>query len=586
MKLVNRIIYQELKPYYGWFILTIGLIFLTVGFEALNPWPFKALIDNVLGNEVVNNATLSGKIISLFSSRESLGYFVALVYFLTILLGSLAEYFRAVSAKKLSNAVVKSFSQKVFSNLEYFTLANYQKKKIGDYIYHLSYDVPALGSFIEAGLLPFITNVLYLIMTSIILVVISPRLFYIVLPMIPIIAIGVLLFNKKIDRATNKAERSNSMLIAFIEEALNQLKNIHAFNREDSTSETFTENETNAINDSLNTHGWTTLLDALVGVVIAIGYGTIVVYGIRAVFSGQLTIGLLVIFFFYLDNITNPLTSLMTSVGVLRENYVKVAEVAELLNPDYLILDTGQLTELKVEDIHFKNVSTHDEGNNPILDQATFTIPAGKRTVILGASGSGKTTIASLIMRFIEPSDGTVSIGENNLGDYSMKSLRNAIAYVPQELSLFNDSIKNNILFGNPDATLPELTEATELATADDFIMKVPNNYEFRVGTEGINLSGGQRQRILLARAFLKTQAKIMIFDEPLSALDIKNRATLLKKLEPVIKGKTTIIISNILEVADWADYIVMINHGKVVHTGSSKALHEKEHLIDLLLSS
>ncbi len=586
MKSVNKIIYNELKPYSGWFLLALVLIFLVVGFEALNPWPFKALIDNVLGSEIIDKTTLSGKIISLFSSQESLGYFVAMVYFLTILFGSLAEYFSSVAAKKLGNAVVQSFAQKIFSNLEYLTLANYKKRKIGDYIYHLGYDVPALGSFIETGILPFVTNTLYLITTGIILVVISPQLSYLVLPMVPVIGIGVWMFNNKIDQATNKAERSSSMFIAFIEEALSQLKNIHAFNRENSTSIAFANKEKSALDDNLNTHGWTILLDAMVGVIIAIGYGLIVIYGIRSVFSGQLTIGLLVIFFFYLDNITNPLTSLMISIGALRENYVKIAQVAELLDPHYLIRDNGQLTRVEVEDIQFHDVSVQGESKNPIIDQATFTIPAGKRTVILGASGSGKTTIASLILRFIEPSAGIITIGTSKIEDYSIKSLRDAIAYVPQELSLFNDSIKNNILFGSPTATLSELAKASELATANDFIMKVPGNYDFNVGPEGISLSGGQRQRILLARSFLKTKAKILIFDEPLSALDIKNRDTLLKKLEVVTKDKTTIIISNILEVADWADYVIMINQGRVVHSGSSKALHEKEHLIHLLLSS
>ena len=586
MRLVNKVIYNELKPYSGLFLLALVLIFLTVGFEALNPWPFKALIDNVLGSEVIDKTTLSGKIISLFNSRESLGYFVALVYFLNIMFGSLSEYFSSIVAKKLGNAAVQSFAKKIFSNLEYLTLANYKKRKIGDYIYHLGYDVPALGSFIEMGIIPFITNALYLITTGIILTVISRELSYIVLPMIPIIGIGVWMFNNKIDQATNKAERSSSTFIAFIEEALNQMKNIHAFNREDSTSVAFADKEKSALDDSLNTHGWTILLDAMVGVIIAIGYGFIVVYGIRAVFSGQLTIGLLVIFFFYLDNITLPMTSLMVSIGALRENYVKIAQVAELLDPLYLIRDNGRLTKIDVGDIHFQNVSVQGEGKSPIMDQVTFTIPTGKRTVILGVSGSGKTTIASLILRFIEPSAGTITIGTNKLEDYSIKSLRDAIAYVPQELSLFNDSIKNNILFGSPNAPLSELAKASELAIATDFIMKVPGNYEFQVGAEGINLSGGQRQRILLARSFLKTKAKILIFDEPLSALDIKNRGILLKKLEIVAKDKTTIIISNTLEVADWADYVIMINEGKVVHSGSSKDLQGKEHLIHILLSS
>jgi len=201
-------------------------------------------------------------------------------------------------------------------------------------------------------------------------------------------------------------------------------------------------------------------------------------------------------------------------------------------------------------------------------------------------SGSGKTTIISLILRFIEPRHGKIFIGGKDIRKYSIKALRDAVAYVPQEIVLFNESIERNIGFGSPAGSFHDIKKAAKLAVADHFIHRFPSGYNFKVGEEGMNLSGGQRQRLMLARALMKNKAKIAIFDEPLSSLDVKTRSTLMDNLESFAKGKTMVIVSNVLDMMKHADYVILVNQGRVIHAGDKKRLLSGSKLADLILHS
>ncbi len=577
---------EETRSHWPTLVLITCAIVVAAGFDALAPLPFRVFIDNVLGNESVDAKTILGRVLYIFKSREALGLFMALSYCLIIFFGSLAEYFTAMITKKFGKNLVSFFSQRIFSSLVDLKFAYYKTKKIGNYIYNLSYDASALGNFVEAGLIPLLTNLVYILITIIALVLLSPQLSLISLAMVPILVWGLKIFNNKVSNSTNRSELSNSALISFIEEVLNQIKIVHAFNQEKKESEVFAENQDKALTDNLNTQGWKFLLDALVGIVIAIGYSVIMVAGIKYVFAGTLSTGSFIIFFFYLDNLINPLMSLMNAFSAVRENYVKINQVADLFEPTHKTTDRGAWVDIKDASLSFRNVSFTDDVGAPILDNISFDIPAGKKTAIVGVSGSGKTTIANLILRFFEPTQGEILVGQEakNIRDYKIPNLRDNIAYVPQELVLFSDSILNNIKFGRENASESEIREAVRLGDADRFIKHLPQEYNFHVGTEGSNLSGGQRQRILLSRAFLKKDAKILILDEPISALDIKTREELLNNLDEFSRGKTTIFISNILEVVNRTDYFILINQGKVVHAGNSKEIGQISNLTNLIL--
>ncbi len=586
MKQIKKILYQEVEPYTGYLLLLLFLIFLGVGMESISPWSFKLLIDNVLGGEPIETGTAMAKILSFLSSREALGFFAVFVYFASTMTYSLMDYFIGVTSKKLNRRIIAAFSQKAFDSLEQLSSSFYKKQQIGDYIYRLSYDVSALGELLEEGLLPLVTNFLFLILTIGILFYINAQLAVLSLTLLPVLALSMWIFNRSINQTTEASERSNSTLFSFIQEVLSQLRIVQSFNKQKRESALFQEKETTSLTEELNMHGFNFLIDLVIGLIVAVSYSIILLYGMRLVFSNQMTTGLLIAFILYLDNLSQPLLSFINGVTTTKENYVKISRMKDFFEPRFKEHDSGHLSLQRPPHIIFDRVTVSLGRNQVIVRDLSFEFPAGKKTVVVGVNGSGKTTVTNLILGFLRPSKGKIMLDGQDLTRYDLAHLREDIAYVPQEVVLFDDTIYNNIAFGKGITDLKEIKAAAELADASGFITHLPKQYQFGVGEDGLNLSGGQRQRIMLARAFLRTKAKILILDEPLSALDVKTRSIVMNNLNAFAQGKTTIFVSNVLEIINQADHIIVLNEGRVLHVGSAKDLFKEKKLADLFLES
>jgi ATP-binding cassette subfamily B multidrug efflux pump len=584
MKQINKILLQEVKPFGLQLIFILLLIFFGVALESVAPWSFKLLIDNVLNGEELNPSGWFGKIFSYFSSKEALGFFAIALYFSSSFLSNLFEYFVGLTTKKLNRAVIANFSQKAFDNLEQLSVGYFKKQQIGDYIYRLSYDVSALGQLLEEGILPLVNNFLFLTVTIVILFAISYQLATLAIAMLPLLALTLWVFNRSIQETSVASEKSNSALFAFIEETLSQLKIVQAFNKQNRGSGLFQQKQQSSLTQELDMHGFGFLMNLLLGLVIAISYSAILLYGVKLVFSGAITAGLLIAFILYLDNLSQPLLTFISSITTIKENYIKISRMSDFFSNHSKESSSGKLVLSKNPDIEFKDVTVKTTGTHFMIKKISFKIPAGKKTVVVGVNGSGKTTITNLILKFLRPTSGEILLNKSPLEDYDLTLLREDIAFVPQEIVLFDDSIRNNIAFGKALTDLKEIKISAELAGATDFIGHLPDTYDFQVGENGLNLSGGHRQRIMLARAFLKTSSKILILDEPLSALDIKTRKLVMHNLNNFSKGKTVIFISNVLEIVNQADHVIVLNQGNVMHSGTVKSLLSKKTLTELML--
>ena len=586
MKQINKILYEEVKPYSGYLLLLLLLIFLGVAMESVGPWSFKLLIDNALGGEPLETGSFMGNLLAFLTSRESLGFFAILLFFSSSLISSLTDYFVGITSKKLNRRVIGAFSQKAFNSLELLSSSFYKKQQIGDYIYRLSYDVEALGDLLEEGLLPLITNFLFLVITIGILFYINVPLAILSLCILPLLVLTMVVFNKRIAETSEVSEVSNSTLFAFIEEVLSQLRIVQAFNKQNRESALFQQKESSALTEELNMHGFNFLIDMVIGLIVAVSYSVILLYGMRQVFSHQLTAGLLIAFILYLDNLSQPILSFINGLTSTKENYVKISRMNDFFEARYKERGRGGARLSQAPRIVFDRVTVSLGPNQTMVKNLSFEFPAGKKTVLVGVNGSGKTTVANLVLKFLKPTAGKVLLDGRDLQGYDLTYLREDIAFVPQEIVLFDDTIHNNIAFGKSLVNLKEIKAAAELAAAADFIGRLPKTYEFTVGEEGLNLSGGQRQRIMLARALLRRQAKIAIFDEPLSALDVKTRALVMRNLNAFAAAKTTIFISNVLEIISQADHIIILNQGQVLRTGSAKQLLRQKSLTDLILEA
>jgi ABC-type multidrug transport system fused ATPase/permease subunit len=588
MRAVNKILKKEITANRWPLFLVLIMMLLTIAFEIIAPWPFKILIDNVLSDNPIEPGTFLAFLHTLFPSRDLLGFFAVFIYFSSTFALSLLEYLRAVYSKQVIKSMTADFSKAAFKNLQSLAIGFYNKQKIGDYIYRLGNDVSALGELIEDGVLPFSISILQLAVTIGIMSLISIKLTFMALAALPFLAYGLYSFNRRLTGATKRSEFLSSATFSFIEEALNHLKIIQAFSQEDQSSKDFNHRIDKSLQGDVLVYRLDFLLTLLVGMVIAISYSVIMLYGIRAVFAGTLTTGLLVVFIFYLDNLTTPIITLIYASTAMRSAHIKIMRMEEFFaKKSHLDYQTGGINKITDSDIRFEHVTLLGDEGKRILSNVSFTIEAGKRTVIFGGSGSGKTSVSNLLMRFIDkPSHGHVLIGKHPIDAYNLKSLRDAIAYVPQEITLFNESIKDNIVFGNKHHSIERVKRAARLADAEDFINKLPGKYDFSVGEGGTYLSGGQRQRLMLARALMKEEAGILIFDETFSALDVKTRKRVLDNVYNFSEGKTSIIISNIFDVITAADNIIVLNRGRLLFSGPAHRLPKEISLYNMIMEN
>lgn len=568
MKVINRVLMQEVRGTWRYLLLIIFVMLFVVGLDAIAPWPFKILIDNVLEASPINPHGYFSGLFSFFTTREFLGLFVIFIFFLSSFVLSLFEYMKSILSKKVIKTMTANFSKRAFDNLQSLAAGFYKKQKIGDYIYRLSYDVSALGELLEEGVLPLLTSLLYVGVTTTIMFLISYKLTLVSLAVLPFLAIGLYFFNRNLAAATRRSEVYNSAAFSFIEEALTHLKIIQAFSQEPVESHRFGRKMDSSLKNDLTVYRLDFLLSLMVGIIIAISYSIIIGYGIQSVFAGSLTTGLLIVFIFYLDNLTNPVLEIIYAAAACRESYVKVTRMQEFFTPKTHGHFDGTVVKLEHTSIEFEHVTYKGDEGVPILHDLSFKIPENKRTVIFGVNGSGKTSVMSLILGFAEANSGHISIGGLDIHKYDIKALREAMSFVPQEITLFNDTIRSNISFPKPDVSLENIKEAARSAAAHEFIMKLPGEYNFRVGEGGSYLSGGQRQRLMLARAFIKKEAKILLFDETISALDVKTRISVLENIYRFSEGKTTVLISNVFDMVKDADHAIVLRAGEVIFSG------------------
>lgn len=585
MKFIDKVIYKQVHNYWGSLALVILLLLLTVGLETLAPWPFKLIIDNIFGSEPIKNDYIGGILLAYFKNPIALGFFVVFLYFIIHIFLNIFQYFSSITLKRVVREIIYDFSQHAFYNLQQFNIGFFRNQSIGDYIYKLSYDVYALGEYIEEGLLPILTSGLFIVATLTAMFFISVKLTLIALVSLPFLAGGLYYFNKRLDRATAYTEYRNSAVFSFVEQSLNQLKIVQSFTQEKKTAERFNARVKTSLASDLKWYKLDFLLNLFVGIIIALSYAIIIANGISDIHIGVMTTGVLVVFIFYLDNLTQPILSLIFATSIVKQTHVKISNMHDFFSAASVLPDHGTVEAVEQPSIEFRNVTLRIN-DQTILKDISFAVPEKSLTVVIGVSGSGKSSIISLISRLIDdPIHGEILIGGQDIKNYKLHHLRQNISYVQQEVELFDDTIYNNIVFGNPEATKEQIIEAAKMACAHDFIEKHKGKYDFRVGERGNFLSGGQRQRVLLARAFLK-EAKIVILDEPLSYLDLETRKQMWQNIWTYARGKTLIMVTNIMDVVSQADLAIVINEGRLLHVGKHSELLKKSKEYGLLVGA
>lgn len=593
MKQIYNILWDQFKHQFLRILIIFFLIVGTVIFDTISPVVYKLLIDNVFGGQPLVDVDnpLFGPFINPiinalflhFHTPYELGTFIIVAYFIIDILLSLIDYTHLYTTQVVIQKAVYDLSKAAFRNLESYNIGFFRKIDLGDYIYRLANDVHAIGDMLSY-IITITTSTLFLIFTTVVMFTISTKLTIISFMTLPFLAVTLVIFNRRVSRATTRSELANSTLYSFMQQVLNQLKTVQAYSQEQTMSVEFNRTEKESLNAQRHLQKINFSYDLVIGLAMAIIYSTIFFYGMKAVFAHELTAGWLIFFTYLMDNLTNPMISLADSIFDYKQSHIRLARLSEFFDEKSHIENKGTIEQIPNNAINFQNVTLVGEENFIILDNVSCHIPKNKITIIAGISGSGKTSFISLIPRLLDkPTSGQILLGNIDISLYPVNVLREKIAFVAQENSLFNHTIRNIITFGKPNASYEEIQQAAQLACAEEFILRRPEGYSYRVGEGGNYLSGGQRQRLMLARAFVK-DAEIQIFDEPFSNLDQDTKRRVWHNIKNNSKNKTTIIVSNILDFISQADYIILLTNGKLKYEGTYKDLQNKSELVKLLL--
>lgn len=561
MRSVKKLIklLRYLKPYKKWAVLAPLLIILEVIIDLLLPTIMANIVNNGIGNNDLNYIILNIGLMIILSIIGILGG-----------IGSI--YFSALASESATSDIREELFRKI-NSLSFF---NFHKLKTGQLITILTNDAAIIGNVIMMSL-RFVFRVPIIMIGSVIMaIIISPKLSLIVLFFIPIIIVAIIIIIKKAFPYFQITQETVDSVNSVVRENLAGIRVVKSFVMEDYEIQKF-EQVNEKMKDVMIT-AMRLLVLAMPLMMLFINLATVFIlwHGGKMVIFEDMQIGSIMAFIQYLTNILTTILMASMAIAVTTRSIVSANRINEIFdltedvkNPEYPI----DKNEIKGK-VEFQNVSfAYQAGSGDlVLKDINFSVQAGTKVAILGSTGSGKTTISSLIARFYDPVKGTVLIDDIDIQEYSLETLRKNISVVFQQSSLFSDTIINNIKYGNPGATLEEVERAAKIAQAHEFIIKYPEAYDYKIEQGATNLSGGQKQRLSLARA-LVMDSPILILDDTTSAIDMKTEMKIRKALKTKLKNKTVFFITQRIATALDSDQIIVLDDGQVSGIGTHETL-------------
>jgi len=502
-----------------------------------------------------------------------LPWIVAAYLGLSILKG-IASYFDDYLSTWIGGKAAYELRSDLYFQLERLDLTFHDHARVGDLVTRVVSDTSQIQTLLVSGISDILTYILSLGFVVGMLFYLDWGLASMALITAPVIFVAALYYVQRIRMASRHVRTELGNVAAIAEENLSNIQAIKAFDREEFEKERFELQGRAVFQASVEAVKLRASFGPIIDLLATIGTVVAVWFGAHESLSGHLSIGSLVAFLGYLGSIYTPLRGLARRSDVIQTASASAERIFETFNLGSSALETaGGLIPAQISGrVYFDQVKFSYDGKRDVLNGLSLEIKPGETVALVGESGVGKTTVASLLLRFYQPKQGRVLVDGMDLREMDLSALRNMIAIVPQEPLLFTGSIRENIRYGRLDATDEEVEQAARLAYADGFIGQLPNGYDTVVGRKGATLSGGQRQRIAIARAFLKN-APILILDEATAALDALSETAVQTALKSLLKGRTVLIITHSFSSLQFADRIAVIDRGILAGIGKHEEL-------------
>jgi subfamily B ATP-binding cassette protein MsbA len=556
--------------------ITLALILVTMlGQMAMTlaaPWPLKIVIDSVIGAHQKFqwiNAT-----VALLGGNANLAAAAGIATVLIATMAAAAAYAGNYLTEGLSQSIGNDLRLRLYQQLQRLSLAYYDSNRVGVILSTLTSDVQTIQSFASASTLNIVTNTLTVIGIVVVMFLCRWDFTLMALAVVPFLAIFILRVNRAVAGAVKEVRTHQSDLVATLQEGLQSIQVVQAFGREDHQEQQLRKATSQTKTAWLRARRRSSVISPAIALAVALCTGLVLWRGSLLIMAGVMTVGALTIFLAYMARFFQPVRDLAQMTNTIAQVAVALDRIEAVFQADTVIRDRPNAVEpppLRGE-ISFSGVTFGYKPGSPVLRDITFTISPGQMVGIVGPTGSGKSTVVSLIPRFRDPDAGLITIDGVDIRDYTLRGLRSQIGFVLQDTVLLRGTIRSNIAFGRPDASDDEIMDAAKLANAHEFICRMPEGYDTLVADRGSTLSGGQRQRIGIARALIRDNP-ILILDEPTAALDAESEYLVIEALERLMEGRTVVTIAHRLSTLRSAAKIIVIEDGVAAEQGSHDEL-------------
>jgi ABC-type multidrug transport system fused ATPase/permease subunit len=564
-----------IRPYRRSLMLVLIAMLLQTLMTLAAPWPLKVVLDNVLSEERLPH-WMSGFHFAVLGNggKQQVAILAAIGVITIAAIGSLASYVESYISETVSQGIAHDLRMRTYHHLQRLSLSYYDQHRVGQSLSTLTSDIDTIQDFASSGTLGILVDILTVFGMAVLMFWLNWVFALLALAIAPFLLGLVSRHKKAMKDATTLVRHNESEMVAVEMHGLESHRVVEAFGAENVEEERLSLVSQATVQSALRARKIKAALSPIVAVSVAAATAVVLWRGAGLAAAGAMTAGTLTVFLSYLSRFFKPIQDLAKMTNTMAQFSVAGERVQAILKTDDVIPERPNAYPAKFQrgEIAFEHVAFQYTGGRPVLSDVNFRILPGQFVGIVGPTGSGKSTIASLIPRFYDPSGGVITIDGVDIRNFQLQSLRQHFGFVLQDTVLFHGTVAQNIAYGRPTATAREIAKAAQLANAHEFIRQMPQRYQTFVGDRGMTLSGGQRQRIGIARALIRN-SPFLILDEPTAALDSEAEERVMEGLMRLMRGRTVIMIAHRLSTLQSTDKIIVIKNGRIAEEGSHERL-------------